>query len=139
MVYIPIGISLQSRGLTKGISFFLLTCGFIAQIVFSLVDTSFMFGRTIELVLEVATAVGLFELIRMLELRNSFCWSNMRKISTVMYFTHMYIWTGYYMLVYKTKTYGWDSFLITTGISMLVAVLYLMIKKKELRIFCKSC
>lgn len=51
-----------------------------------------------------------------------------RNISMVVYFIHMYIWTFYYSLVYKHKTYGLDSFLVTTIVSFLVAVAYLYIR-----------
>lgn len=54
----------------------------------------------------------------------------MRKISTIVYFIHMYAWTGYYMLVYGTKTYGIDTFIATSVISVLISGAWILIKSK---------
>ena len=105
--------------------------GVITSVCLSLVLPQFVFRESILLVTKVITSVGLFEVVRMLEWKDGQYYSIIRNMSTILYFIHMYVWTGYYMLVYKTQTYGWDSFLVTTGLSMLVAWMYLIIKRNK--------
>lgn len=52
-------------------------------------------------------------------------------MSTVVYFTHMYIWTIYYMLIYGETTFGIDCFLVTAGVSLFIAFLYVYLKKPD--------
>lgn len=57
---------------------------------------------------------------------NSHC-AVLRKMSTEMYFIHLWVWTIYYTLVYGNKTYGFDSFLATTAVSILVSAFVVVV------------
>lgn len=62
----------------------------------------------------------------------------LRKMSTIMYLIHMYIWSIYYKVLYGEKTYGLDSFIITSLCGCVVALLYLkVINKFKMRAFYK--
>lgn len=139
LYYIPIGIYIQKKCLTKQFGFILLIGGFIANVIITLGTSRFVLRGFVRLVLNVLTAIGLFETARHFELKNSLVYPFIRKMSTAIYFIHMYIWTGYYMLVYKTKTYGMDSFLITTVVSMLAAALYIFFKEGRLNLQKEKC
>ena len=55
----------------------------------------------------------------------------LRKLSTVMYFLHMYVWTFYYAIVYGEKTFGADSFLATTAVCIVLGLAYHFIPKRS--------
>ena len=79
-------------------------------------------------------AVALFGIIERIKLGNSAWYPVLRKMSTVMYFTHLYVWTFYYWIVYLQygkKNYGADSFLVTTAICMAMACVYIYIRDKD--------
>lgn len=54
----------------------------------------------------------------------------LRKVSTGMYFIHLYVWTIYYTLVYHQKTYGSDCFIAATLISASLSLLYTLYCRK---------
>ena len=54
----------------------------------------------------------------------------LRKLSTVMYFLHMYVWTFYYAMAYGEKTFGLDSFLVTTVVCVVLGLAYHFLPKK---------
>lgn len=55
----------------------------------------------------------------------------LRKLSVVLYFLHMYVWTFYYIAVYGQKTYGLDSFLVTTLICIVLGLIYSLREQKH--------
>ena len=67
------------------------------------------------------SSIGLFCVVHSVALPDATIYPFVRKMSTIIYFVHMYIWSFYYVLVYGEKTYGIDSFLVTTGICIAVA------------------
>lgn len=74
------------------------------------------------------SAAGLFGLISGVRLGYSEIFGVLRRMSTVIFLVHMYIWTFYYTIRYDTKTSGLDSFIITSAVSVLAALVY--VKKK---------
>ena len=78
------------------------------------------------------TSVGLFSIVNKIQLCDSPVYPLMRKMSTMIYFIHMYIWTAFYMLAYGEKTYGCTSFVVTTLISSAIAVSYIIFKRNVL-------
>lgn len=74
--------------------------------------------------------ITLFGIVEQIKLKDSALYPVMRKMSTVLYFVHMYVWTFYYMAVYGEKTYGADNFFAVTAICMGIAMLYVGIKAK---------
>lgn len=53
-----------------------------------------------------------------------------RKMSTYMYFFHMYVWTFCYGLLYQQKTYGMRCFVITLVVTTILSYLYIKLKDK---------
>lgn len=51
-------------------------------------------------------------------------------MSKGVYLTHMYIWSFYYKIVYGKKTYGIDSFLLTSVVAVALTFGYLLNKGK---------
>lgn len=70
------------------------------------------------------SGLGLLILASNASLNNSPVYPLMRKLSVVLYFLHMYVWTFYYTAVYRQKTFGLDSFLATTLICILLGLIY---------------
>ena len=59
----------------------------------------------------------------------------MRRMSTWIYFIHMYVYTGIYLVLYGEKTKGAVPFLLTTVISVCIsAILDKVIKEKWKRV-----
>ncbi len=55
----------------------------------------------------------------------------LRKLSTEMYFLHLWIWTIYYTLMYGEKTYGWDCFLATFIFSVIASGIIVALRMKR--------
>ncbi len=73
-------------------------------------------------------SIALFGIVEQIKLKDSAAFPVMRKMSTVLYFTHLYVWTFYYIVVYGETTYGPDCFFAVTGICITIALLYTAIK-----------
>lgn len=54
-----------------------------------------------------------------------------RKLSTGLYFSHLFVWTVYYAIVYGRKTYGFDSFVCTLIVSSIITYIYYKGVKNE--------
>ena len=118
MIYIPIGMALYYKTMPKYISYMLFFgAGFLLIIYQNNIVLSDCF--------RIATATGLFGLIKNIRLKDRSCWLFMRKSSLLIYLLHMYIWTFYYTLVYGQKQYGVDSFLATGVLSFFTAGLWI--------------
>lgn len=70
------------------------------------------------------SGLGLLILASNVQLKSKSVYPLMRRLSVVLYFLHMYVWTFYYAIVYGEKTFGLDSFLMTTLICVLIGVIY---------------
>lgn len=70
------------------------------------------------------SGLGLLILASNVSLENKPVYGLLRKLSVVLYFLHMYVWTFYYTAVYREKTFGLDSFLVTTLICILLGLAY---------------
>lgn len=124
--YIPCGMVLTRKKPNKWI------CGIVFFAAFAgrcLIGSGF-----IKSILVAVYAVALFTVTVGIKLKNSEWYPILRKTSTVMYFTHMYIWTAYFSIVYvhfgKTN-YGADSFFATTTICLILAGVYICIRDKD--------
>lgn len=120
--YIPLGMALYKKRLPGVVNAVLLTVGFILNVLFV--------SDEISSVLIAITSIGLFGLIISMNLKDAPFYSYARKMSTAIYLIHMYIWTGYYMLIYGNKTYGVDSWIVTTIVSAAVASIWLILKNR---------
>jgi hypothetical protein len=114
--YIPMGIYLQRKQLPLPASVLFFLLGFGLNVIVK--------SDQISNLLIVMMSIGFFDLILALKLKDNSIYPLLRKMSTSVYFIHMYVWTAYYMIVYRTKTFGMDSFLITTLVSMFVSLAY---------------
>lgn len=122
MIYIPLGMLLAHNKLNLRVSILLFTAGFSFRCYFE--------NETVDLILLVLTTIGFWGIINQIKFSNNNISQVLRISSTVIYLIHMYVWTFYYMLVYKEKTYGLDSFLITSLISAALSFLYIHFTKK---------
>lgn len=79
------------------------------------------------------SGLGIFVFASNLNLKNAAVFPVLRKLSVVMYFLHMYVWTGYYVVVYHEKTFGLDSFLVTTLLCVLMGLIRIFAKETGTR------
>lgn len=113
MFYIPLGIVLSRRQPNLAVSWSMLIGGYLLNI---LVKINFLNSVFLAI-----SAIGLFCVINSFVLPDSKIYPFVRKMSTVIYFIHMYVWSFYYMLIYGEKTYGLDCFLITIAICLILS------------------
>lgn len=74
--------------------------------------------------------IGLFIIIN-IELKDSAIFYILRKMSTIIYFIHMWIWTIYYTIIYHKPTSGLGCFLATTVCSVLISYVYTIHKQRN--------
>lgn len=88
----------------------------------------------IKSILVAVYAVALFRIVVEIKLKNSDLYPILRKMSTVIYFTHMYVWTFYFAIVYNRfgkENYGADDFFVTITICLFIACVYIFIRYKN--------
>lgn len=116
-LYIPLGMLIaRKEHISSLLGAILTVIGFVGNYFFD--------GFAGEALLAVCST-GLFIVISNIQLKDSPVYPIMRKISTVVYFIHMYVWTFYYTLVYGQKTFGWDSFFVVSILSVAIALVYI--------------
>lgn len=124
--YIPCGMVLARKKTNLWISGIVFFAAFAGR---CLIGSVF-----IKSILVAVYAVALFAVTVRINLKNSEWYPILRKMSTVMYFIHMYVWTFYYFIMYmhlgKTN-YGADSFFVTTVICLAIACAYICIRDKD--------
>ena len=75
----------------------------------------------------VMTGVGIFMIARALKLPNIGIWKAFRKMSTVIYFIHMYVWSITCIILHIELTRGVVMYVITAVISSLIALMYTVV------------
>lgn len=121
-IFIVTGMLLSSReismkmSLTMFVIFFVCGC-FLKGIALSVIRALF--------------CIFLFITVLNIKLKDKPIYAILRKISTIMYFIHLYVWTFYYIIVYKEKTYGLDNFFITVCVSIAISIIYIFIKESR--------
>ncbi len=113
MFYLPIGIMLSRKRPGLNVSWSMLIGGYILNV--------FVRNDTLNTVLAAISTIGLFCVLLSFTIPHAKIYPFIRKMSTVIYFIHMYVWSIFYMLVYGKKTYGWYCFLMTSFISLVIA------------------
>ena len=108
--YIPLGIVLSHSQPKLIVSWLMLILGYSLNVF---VENSYLSSLLVAI-----SSIGFFCVINSISLPDSIVYPFVRKMSTVTYFVHMYIWTFYYMLVYREKTYGIDCFLVTIAVCL---------------------
>ncbi|MCH5279924.1 MAG: acyltransferase family protein [Lachnospiraceae bacterium] len=121
-IYIPAGMYLAHKKIPNPVNFLLLVGGFTLNFF---TNNSFVSSYLL-----IVTSIGLFGIIQNIKLKDSSIYPQLRSMSTIIYLIHMYIFTFYYIIVYKQKTYGPDSFIITSFIACLISVIYIQIRKR---------
>lgn len=116
--YIPCGMVLANRKIPRWLSIIALFVCFPAK---CLINHAYIK----EALLSVC-AIALFALIVDIKLKDSRVFPGLRKMSTWMYFIHLYVWTFYYTLVYGEKMFGIDSFIVTVFICSLLSYIYIL-------------
>lgn len=119
--YLPIGILICKNRITLSNSIIVF---FISFITSYFVDNSVLYSLVVLL-----CAIGFFGMILNVELKNHYVYSVLRSLSIDMYLIHMYVWSIYYSLVYKVRMLGWDSFIVTTLISIIYGLIHFYLRK----------
>lgn len=117
-VYIPLGIFLydhKTDNIMYGILLFVIS--FVLDIISSGTGYLYEVGRLLG-------AAGIFIIALNIELKYSSVYGTLREMSSTIYFIHLWVWTIVYTVIYKEKTYGLLPFVITAGISCLVAYIF---------------
>lgn len=123
-VYIPLGMFLASH---RFLFIHILSLYFLGMIVFLFSPLPSHKFSTLLL----SIAIFLTSLKINFDRSQLFCF--LRKMSSGMYFVHLWIWTIVYRVLYGTKTYGVKIFLLTLFFSLLFTGLYqfFMMKKND--------
>ncbi|MBR5288597.1 MAG: acyltransferase family protein [Clostridia bacterium] len=74
--------------------------------------------------LRILSSIAFFGIVLSIDLKEHAVYPEMRRLSTLLYLTHMYVWTFYYVLVYGQKTYGLDAFVVTTLVCLVLGLAY---------------
>ncbi len=122
LFYIPLGMLLGNRKEQPLMGALLLVGGCVGY---------FVFGECYKTLFIAAYSMGVFVLTASIRVKDARIYLVCREISTIVYLIHMYVWTGYYLLVYQKKNCGWDSFVVVTLVSIAFSLLYIQIKDKR--------
>lgn len=121
--YIPLGMLLAKHPMQRQKSIVIMVTAFLLSCL--------CMKREIKAFLVIPCAMSLFSWSAQLHLPTRMLWYRLRKHSTVIYFIHMYVWTAYYMLVYRGKIFGPDSFVVTAVVSEIIACIWCLMVEKQ--------
>ena len=125
MIYIPLGMLIAHNKIKLPTNILMFIAGFVARCYFE--------SPMVNSILLVLTIIGFFGIVEQVKLADSWIYMILRNSSTVIYLIHMYVWSLYYFVVYKEKTYGMDSFLFTSIVSLMLSFFYIHIRNKQNR------
>ena len=128
LFYLPLGCFLAQKQPNLKVSLTMLVSGYILNV--------FVQNYYWSTLLVAISSIGFFCVINTIALPNSRVYPFVRKMSTIIYFVHMYIWSFYYVLIYGEKTYGIDCFLVTIVICLALSAAIVVVtecynKKKD--------
>ena len=121
--FIPVGMFMSDRRISKGV-YMILFAGCFCTNYF--IDSSVISSLLLYL-----TSIAFFGIILSLNLKDYSIYPIIRKLSIIIYLIHMYVWTFYYALVYKEKTFGWDNFIVTLAICLTIGLFYCYLSRKK--------
>ncbi len=123
MIYLPIGMLLARKQIPFVFNVIVFTIGYAANF--------YIGSYIVKNYLRIVMSIALFGVVESIKLKNSTIYPRLRSMSTMIYFTHMWIWTFYYKIFYRWTTYSIDCFLVTSAIAVLLffAVDYIKDKK----------
>lgn len=116
-VYILLGISLAIMSNTLKYNYTFIVLGLLGG-AFSYSNSIMRYFSTM------CISVGLFDITRSLELKDSYVYLIFRKMSRVIFFIHMWVWSFWYTIVFGQKTFGLEAFIVTSVISSILAYIY---------------
>lgn len=124
-IYIPIGMLLTYRKLPKLANILLFIVSFAGNCLVS--------NSLISQFLLILSVVSLFGIAECICLNDSVCYKILRKMSTVVYFIHIYVLLIWSLICdyIGAEEYGVECFLAVTAVSVLIAFLYVYIKHKK--------
>ena len=114
MFYIPAGMLLAKLTFSKKPAYLLLAASFAAALLCDGLAKSFFIAVCAASLLVIVSGFR----------SDSEIYPFMRKMSTAIYFVHMYVWSICYTILYGRKTMGLGMFTLTVLISVLVSALY---------------
>lgn len=126
-LYIPVGIALSTLSFSKSKGIFIIG---VNTIIWLTIPNNIPFVKDW---IVVFASVGIFMFVNSFTLSPNNIYRKLRTFSTVMFFTHMWIWTICYAVIYQTRTFGMEIYLITTAITLLIAYAYTRICTKNPR------
>lgn len=115
--YISIGMYISNKSKTS--SKMTLILFFAAFLFRCFVSDCLGFTTMIETILLFLVIIGM-------ELNNNYKY--LRQLSTYNYFSHMWIWSIYYFLVYGEKHYSFDCFLVVSILCIIIGLVHIKIK-----------
>ncbi len=123
-VYIPLGIYFYQNPDSLKNLYWLIIPGVIL-LAFS-GNIAVMYNISLGMV-----SLGVFSLSLKIKLKNSKIYRLLRSSSTYMYFTHMYVYTAVYLLLFHKKQSSLIGFVLTVIFTVLISFTYSFIKLKK--------
>lgn len=120
--YVPIGMLMAQYKIPKIANFVMLIAGFVCNC---------FFDGIIGLTGLILGVVGLFAIVSEIRVKDISACVYMRKMSTVVYFIHMYVITAYSYARYGDNKRGTDVFIVAVIVSLLISVGYVFIRNKK--------
>ena len=124
-LYVPLGMMFNTKAVNTRAAALLTAFGFALGIA----------GEyTFEIVSEIAVAffaAGVFLLLINVRLKPSNSYFKLRKMSTVIYFIHLYIYSAFEIFVWNGKQFGFIPFVAVSAISLIISFDYVQIRYKN--------
>lgn len=117
--FITIGVLFSKKEISLKLCYPICLIGFLLNIIFD----GFLGNVCLAI-----SSIALFGIAMTIKGKKNKCFPIMRQCSTVIYFIHLYVWSFYYAIVYGKKTYGVDSFIIVSIVSLLIALCWTCLK-----------
>ena len=122
IIFIPIGTKLKKIKVPFKINTFL----FFLSLLLDYYIKNIIVSEYISII----TIISLFNFVKELNLKKSIIYIYFRKISSIIYYIHMYIFTIYSLIRYKKINFGFEMFLVTSILSFVFSIMYIFISKK---------
>lgn len=119
LLYISLGMLLAKRKIPLPINIIMLLGGYVGNCLIGGVESRFFL---------LICAVGMFGTIERLKLEDSLIYPFMRKMSSIIYYIHLLVWTIYYTIIFKQETFGRECFFATTFFCVAISFIYVYIR-----------
>ncbi len=126
MFYLPMGMMLARKKGSLKVSWIVMVVSIALDFIVN--------NPTLSALLAGFSSIGFFIIVSQAHYKDSPVFYVFRKMSTVIYFNHMLVWSIFYTLVYGEKTYGMGCYLVTLLISCIISlgfIAYLRSATKE--------